>query len=210
LPSLRSRARAERTVLCLVILSACGNVLAADPIDTDGPDFVESSEVVPEGRFQYELDARARESSLLLKQGVGERFELRLTLARHDAPGFGFKWHALDRDAASGRPAVAWIADIEKPALRSVLTWDLPHALSLGVMPGIRYETADDGRRFASGIFGAVLNERVSQSMRMFVELSATHFARWDLGAAYLIGRDAQIGARAGAGYVIFELAQRF
>ncbi len=176
-------------------------MLAVEPIDTDGPDFVESSEVVPRGRFQYELDARARESSLLLKQGVAERFELRLTLAHHASPGFGIKWHALDRDAASGRPAVAWIVDIEKPALRSVITWDLPHDLSLGVMPGIRN---------ASGIFGAVLNERVSERLRMFVERSALHSARWDLGAAYLLGRDAQIGARAGAGYVLLELAQRF
>jgi len=199
LPSLPSRARAERALLCLALLSAGGNVLAAEPIDTDGPDFVESSEVVPEGRFQYELDARARESSLLLKQGVAENFELRLTLARHESPGLGIKWHALDRDAAAGRPAVAWIVDIQKPALRSVLTWDLPHELSLGVMPGIPHR-----------IFGAVLNERVSQSLRMFVELSAARLASWDLGAAYLIGRDAQIGARAGAGFVLLELAQRF
>ena len=172
--------------------------MLADAIDTDGPDFVESSEVVPDGRFQYELDARARETALLLKQGIAERFELRLTLAHHDAPGFGIKWHALDKDAASARPAVAWIVDIEKPALHSVITWDLPHDLSLGVMPGIRN---------ASTIFGAVLNERVSERLRMFVERSNT---TWDIGAAYLIGRDAQIGARAGAGYVLVELAQRF
>jgi hypothetical protein len=173
----------------------------ADAIDTDGPDFVESSEVVPDGRFQYELDARARETSLLLKQGVAERFELRLTLAHHDAPGIGIKWHALDRDAAAGRPAVAWIVDVEKPALRSVITWDLPHDLSLGVMPGIGH---------GSSIFGAVVNERVSEHFRMFVEKSALHSASWDFGAAYLLGHDAQIGARAGAGFVLLELAQRF
>jgi hypothetical protein len=201
LPSLPSRAKTKRTVLCLALLSACGNVLAADPIDTDGPDFVESSEVVPEGRFQYELDARARESSLLLKQGVAENFELRLTLTRHESPGLGIKWHAVDRDAASGRPAVAWIVDFEKPALRSVLTWELPHDLSLGVMPGIGH---------GSAIFGAVVNERLSERFRMFVERSALHSASWDLGAAYLLGHDAQIGARAGAGFVLFELAQRF
>src|SRR3954470_24252895 len=63
---------------------------ALDPIDTDGPDFVESSEVVPQGHFQYEVDITAvknRQSPsespetstpALLKWGLTDTFELRI------------------------------------------------------------------------------------------------------------------------------------
>lgn len=239
--------------MALAALLASGNASAGGPIDTDGPDFVESSEVVPRGRFQYELDATLASKrdlmSVLLKQGVADRIELRIAVSGYERAGgragygdtsFGFKWHAQDKDAVSGRPAVAWIVDFEtptgspglrgmgiRPALRSVITWEFPHDFSLGLMPGIKYDSRDDGHRFASGIAGAVLNERVSGSLRVFVEMSGAQIAHrsdggviasWDLGAAYLLGRDAQIGVRGGLGanrnaparYVLFELAQRF
>lgn len=42
--------------LLLVALLTSPIVFAAEPIDADGPDFVESSEVIGKGRFQYEAD----------------------------------------------------------------------------------------------------------------------------------------------------------
>ena len=243
---------------CLLLLFASGSASALEPIDTDGPDFVESSEVMPRGRFQYEIDAsraRRRDSTsalttpILLKQGAAKDLELRITVSPYERAGassgygdavFGFKWHTQDRDAPSGRPAVAWIADFAaptgssgfrssgiRPGLRSVITWDLPHELSLGLMPGVKYNSGDDGHRYTSAIAGAVLNERLSDSLRVFVEASAEQIAHrrdggviasWDVGAARLLGRDAQLGVRAGiaatrdapSGYLLLELAQRF
>ena len=234
---------------------------AAEPIDTDGPDFVESSEVVPRGRFQYELDVSAfkprrsppdspgKATTLLLKYGLIENFELRIQSDGYVQQGaqsgrgdtaFGIKWHSQDRDAAAGKPAVSWILHFDtatgtrafqghgtRPNLRSVITWDLPHDLALGLMPGIRYDARTDGHRYPSAIFGAVLNKRITGKFRAFIEMSATQIARasnggvlasWDVGVAYLVTPDTQIGARAGLGanqnspknYVLFELAQRF
>jgi hypothetical protein len=114
-----------------------------------------------------------------------------------------------------------------RPSLRSVITWELPHDLALGVMPGIRYDTTEDGARFVSGIFGAVLNRRITDDLRLFVEVSSPQIARaryggvllsLDVGGAYLITNDWQIGTRAGFGVnrntptstILFELAGRF
>jgi len=87
------------------------------------------------------------------------------------------------------------------------MTWDLPHDLTLGLMPGIKYDAGEDSHRFASGILGAVLNKRLTENSRAFFEASATQLARgrdggvladWDIGAAYLLSRETQIGFRAG------------
>ena len=78
-----------------------------------------------------------------------------------------------------------------------------------------------------SAILGAVLNKRVTDQFRVFIEMSAPQISRerdggvlanWDLGAAYLITNDTQIGVRTGvaanrntpSNYMLFELAQRF
>ena len=74
------------SALLLFALPAC----ALEPIDTDGPDFVESSEVVPTGHFQYEVDATSvhnrrsapRGTTLstptLLKYGAADNIEIRI------------------------------------------------------------------------------------------------------------------------------------
>src|SRR5258708_20711192 len=125
----------------------------------------------------------------------------------------GLKWHSQDRDASTGKPAISWILHFDtpsgtngfegqgiRPSLRSVVTWDLPHDLSLGVMPGIKYD--GEGRRFTSGIFGTVLNKRISDKFRAFFELSAPQLARnqnggtlasWDVGGALLLTGDTEI-----------------
>ncbi|MGE5640246.1 MAG: transporter, partial [Clostridia bacterium] len=203
--------------------------MALDPIDTDGPDFVESSEVVRLGGVQYEVDltsARNRPSRptspslstpILLKYGFAENFELRIApdgyLRQDGASGFGdtavgIKWHAQDRDAEKRIPAISWILHFDtpsgtrelrgvgvRPSLRSVVTWELPGDFALGIMPGIKYDARDDGHRFMSTIFGSVLNKRITERLRAFVEISSPQIASQanggvlasgDVGAAYL------------------------
>jgi Putative MetA-pathway of phenol degradation len=246
--------------LCALLLFALP-ARALEPIDTDGPDFVESSEVVPKGHFQYEVDVtsvRNRRSAAhttttstptLLKYGAADNFELRIApegyVRRDGSSGlgdtaFGIKWHSQDRDASRGKAAVSWILHFDtpsgarqfkgsgiRPSLRSVITWDLPQDLALGLMPGIKYDSGEDGHRFTSAIFGAVLNKRFNDRIRAFVEFSGTQIAHardggvlasWDLGAAYLVNNDIQLGMRTGIAanrntpdaYVLFEVAQRF
>ena len=235
--------------------------MALEPIDTDGPDFVESSEVVPTGRVQYELDlisaASRRDGSSgsrlstpgLFKIGFAPDWEGRFApegLQReggHSGWGnlaLGLKWHALDRDEASFTPAVAWIAHVDvlagssrfgdaraNPSLRSVLTWDLPREFALGLMPGVRYGATDEGRHRVAGVMGVVLNHRFTSRLRAFVEYAAPQIATgagggtlasWDVGAAWLVSDDTQIGVRSGIAanrntpdhYLLFEIAQRF
>jgi len=257
--------------LLLAIFIAVDAARAAKPIDTDGPDFVESSEVVGKGRFQFEADVVAerdrRDSTrlttlstpTLLRFGVTDTVELRVETegamrvmdatanggagARVNGTGdttFGVKWHTQDRDRSTNTPAVSWILHVEAPtgtgefkghgvtpSVRSVITWDLPHDLALGLMPGLQYGAAGDGHRFVSGIVGIVLNKQWTETLRTFVENSAPQIARardggvvmaWDVGAAYLLSNDWQIGMRASVAanqntpgnQVLFELAGRF
>jgi hypothetical protein len=255
--------------MCLACVPTGFAAFAAEPIDTDGPDFVESSEAVGRGRFQYETHLQferddrdatrttTTSTPTLFRYGITETIELRVetegfvraveesggtTVSRTGTgdTAFGLKWRSHDRNAARNKPAIAWILHFEapsgtdgfegqgiRPSLRSVFTWDLPRDLSLGLMPGIKYDTAEDGRRFASGIFGVVLNKRITGNFRAFVELSVAQIASqrdggtiasWDVGAAYLLGNDTQLGARAGVAanrntpdlFLLLELAQRF
>jgi hypothetical protein len=263
--TIRERSTAVALFLCL----AGFQVFALGSIDTDGPDFVESSEVVGEARFQYEANVMSerdhRNSSrvtrtstpILLKYGITDAVEIRLesegyirttgdsgnTVIRSTGTGdtaLGVKWHSQDRDAAAGTPAVSWILHLEgpsgadglrghgiRPSLRSVMTWEFPYDLTLGLMPGIKYDAGEDSHRFTSGILGAVLNKRLTEKSRAFFEASATQLARgrdggaladWNVGAAYLLSLEIQIGFRAGIaanrntpnGFVLFELAQRY
>ena len=258
-------------VLLLAAFIAVDAARAAKPIDADGPDFVESSEVVGKGRFQFEADVvseRDRRNSAhvtttstptLLRFGVADTMELRIEtegwmrVADDNAGGgvrstvtgsgntaLGGKWHSQDRDSSTNTPAVSWILHFEvptgssefrgrgiTPSLRSVITWDLPHDLALGLMPGVKYGTAPDGHRFVSGIVGLVLNKQWTQTLRTFVENSSSQIARssdggvvmtWDAGAAYQVTDDWQIGFRAGFAanrnspnsQMLIEMAGRF
>jgi hypothetical protein len=257
---LSGRARPDFFYLCALLVFSLP-AFALDPIDTDGPDFVESSEVVPMGHFQYEVDMTSTNgryaappitiisTPALLKYGFAENFELRIApegYMRTDGTSgvgdtaFGLKWHALGKDPAQGIPSLSWLLHFDtqsgsdqfrgigvRPSLRSVATWDLLYDFALGLMPGIKYDTTGDGQRFVSGIFGAVLNRSFNDKFRAFIELSVPQIAHAgdggvsasaDVGAAYLVNNDLQLGVRAGAGlnrfapnsYVLFEIAQRF
>jgi len=216
--------------LSFAVVVAGSNALAAEPIDTDGPDFVESSEVVGKGRAQFEADVTSARVTTLLRLGVADTVELRAEAEGREDFAIGIKWHSLDRNPAAGVPALSWIFHYDTqstPTLRSVATWDLPHELALGVMPGARFDVTSGGHRFVSGIFGAALNKRWSGNFRTFVEISAPQIASSQdggvllyrsVGAAYLVMHDWQIGARATSavtrntpsGQLLFELAGRY
>lgn len=234
---------------------------ALEPIDTDGPDFLESTEVVPVGHFQYEIDmvpvhdhrsdphTTAYSTPTLLKYGAADNIEVRIApegYIRQDGQSgwgdtaIGIKWHAQDRDAIRGKPAVSWILHVDtpsgspqfggngiRPSLRSVICWELPDDAVFGLMPGIKYDSREDAHRFTSAILGAALTKRLNEKLRAFVELSASQIAHgsdggvlasWDIGAAYLVNENFQLGVRSGIAanrntpnnYVLFELAQRF
>jgi len=247
--------------LCCAFAVWSQSAVALEAIDTDGPDFVESSEVLAPGHFQYEVDvisssgSRAAPGSALiatpglLKYGIAKDFEIRLAPNGFEQingesgwgdTALGIKWHAQDRDPQHGRPAISWLLHVDtpsgqapfrgnglRPSLRSVITWDLPHDFALGWMPGIKSDTGADGHRFSAFILGIVLNQRINEATRVFVEFAAPQIAAssdggviasWDIGAAYLISNDIQLGVRTGIAananspnsFLLFELAQRF
>jgi hypothetical protein len=258
-------------VLLTAAFTAVDAARSEKPIDTDGPDFVESSEVVGKGRLQFEADVESvwdgRNSAhvttlstpTLLRFGVADAVELRVetegrvrvmdanaaggagtTASGTGDTALGVKWHAQDRDRSSNTPAVSWILHFEAPtgtgefkgsgitpSLRSVITWELPRDLALGVMPGAKYGAAPDGHRFVSGVLGVVLNKQWTKTLRTFVENSTPQIAHGrdggvvsslDIGAAHLIDNDWQIGFRAGVAankntpnkFLLLELAGRF
>jgi hypothetical protein len=253
--------------LCIASSFAENFVFAAVPIDTDGPDFVESSEVIGKNRFQYEADFLSQRDTrasttvnttstpTLIKYGISETTEVRIEtegyiwsdnsstnaiLSGAGDTALGLKWHTLDGGKTTGKPSISWILHFDvptgtngfskpgiRPSVRTVMTWELPENFALGIMPGIKYDSAEDGHRFTSGIFGAVLNNHVTESFRAFVELAVQQLAQsqdggtiayWDIGAAYLLTVDTQLGFRGGvaanqntpSNYLLFELAQRF
>jgi len=123
----------------LAVFLAGGSARAAEPIDTDGPDFVESSEVVGKGRFQFEADVTAERVTTLVRQGVAGSVELRAQNEGREDFAIGIKWHSQDRNPAAGIPALSWIVHFDqhiRPSVRAVATWDLPYDLALGLIAG--------------------------------------------------------------------------
>jgi hypothetical protein len=129
----RVRNPAFRLCAALVMGCAAHAACAVEPIDTEGPDFTDSAEVVPKGRFQVEVSptwSRSREgptdfsTPTLLRYGLREDWEVRIApegyVREHGAHGMGdtalgVKWHSSDGDAAKGLPALGWILHLELP-----------------------------------------------------------------------------------------------
>lgn len=173
----------------------------------------------------------------LVRFGISENLELRVESdgpvrerSRADGAGasmtergyadasLGLKWHALD--AEGNRPAMALLlhADLSsgsaafresgtRPSARLVAEWELPHDMSLGVMPGVAYEKANGGTTY--GILGVVVGKAWNERLRSFVEVSSPHLARrahggteasLTLGSAYLIKQNLQVDAAVSRG----------
>ena len=124
-------------------LALAGTARADDePIATDRPDFVESSDVVGKGRVQIEtslawerdrlggVKTRIASTPTLLRVGISQAWELRFETDGRlrqlaEAAGVttrvtgwsdlavGAKWHQLDGDEETGRPGVAWLAHLD-------------------------------------------------------------------------------------------------
>jgi len=218
---------------------------AAEEISTDRPDFVESSEVVPhvqiETGFQNSLDkrdglqTRTLTTPTLLRIGVSRAVEFRVETdgytdatttgapdgsRLHDQgmseASLGLKWHAQEGDE-SGRPSVAWLADVEmpsgsaafrgrgwRPSLRLVSEWDLPNEFSVGVMPGITLDRTDAGDEFATGLFAVTVGNGFAPHWDAFVEVAAQQIAArryggnivtFDTGIARRVTDDFQLDA---------------
>lgn len=136
----------KTSILLLPALLACtiaGHAWADDePLATDRPDFVESSDVVGKGRVQIEtslawerdrqggIKARLSSTPTLLRVGVSDAWELRLETDGRlrlttDAAGtstrdrgwsdlsFGAKWHQRDGDEAAGTPGLGWLFHLD-------------------------------------------------------------------------------------------------
>ncbi|MEO8629059.1 MAG: transporter [Betaproteobacteria bacterium] len=129
----------------------------------------------------------------------------------------GVKWHVADR--AGLKPSVAWLlhADLPsgaeslrghavRPSLRASLEWDLPGDSSIGVMPGVIYDSRDDGHRFTAGIFGVSFGHAWNDRLHSFLEVAATQIASpanggnlvtYDVGFSYLLTPMMQVDAGA-------------
>lgn len=134
----------------------------------------------------------------------------------------GIKWHVQEGDATRGTPGMAWLAHLDldtgspafrgqgvRPSLRFVAEWDLPHQFSIGVMPGIVADKADDGTRFASGLFAVSVGKEWAPAWHSFVEIAAQQIASrahggnvvtLDVGGSYLVNDSLQLDLSASRG----------
>lgn len=127
-------------LLCLMLASPA--LADEEPIATDRPDFVESSDVVGKGRVQIETSmawerdrqggvrTRLTSTPTLLRIGLGETWELRfetdgrLRLRTEEAGvstrergwsdlSVGVKWHQRDGDEEAGTPGMGWLLHVD-------------------------------------------------------------------------------------------------
>lgn len=128
----------------------------------------------------------------------------------------GLKWHLRDApDGQAGAPSLGVLLHAAlpsgsrelrghglRPSLRLVAEWDLPHDLSLGLMPGLGIDSDDGGARYGYGIVAAALTKAFDERLHGFVELAAPQIARathggtqssFDAGLTWLLNKDSQL-----------------
>lgn len=138
--------------------------------------------------FNEVLEVRV-ETDGATRSSVSDASGTQRTSGTSDA-SLGLKWHMQDGDEATGKPGVAWLLHVDidsgsgayrgqglRPSLRGVAEWELPHGVSVGVMPGIAFDKNDDGKRFAAGIFAVTVGKEWAPTWRTFVELSGQQLA---------------------------------
>jgi hypothetical protein len=164
----------------------------------------------------------------LLRLGVGENWELRFESDGYDrsdvdAAQYVDGWtnltvgvkHHVTSDSTEN-VSNAWFAELElptgatafrgqgvRPSARWVTEWQLPAGYSFAVMPGLKYDSAENGH-FLSGSFGATLGKNINDAAQVFVEMASPQIAQrsdggmqvsFDTGAQYRIGKNFQIDA---------------
>lgn len=170
----------------------------------------------------------------LLRFGLSNTLELRLESAgrirfrgtdtgsgprtREDGYGdlaVGVKWQLGGNQGL--RPATALLAVIDadtgsapfrgndlRPSVQLPAEWALSNTWGVALMPGIRYDKDEAGRRFYNGMFGVVLGKAWTERFRTFAEVAAPQIAgsrhggtiaTLDVGAAYLLSNRWQIDA---------------
>jgi hypothetical protein len=128
----------------------------------------------------------------------------------------GLKWHLNDaQDGQAGAPSLGVLLHAAlpsgsrelrghglRPSLRLAAEWELPHGLSLGVMPGVGIDSDDDGARYGYGILAAELGKEFNERLHGFVELALPQIARaphggtqasLNTGLTYLVNKDCQL-----------------
>jgi hypothetical protein len=177
------------------------------------------------------LKTRMRSTPTLLRLGVRDDMEFRVEtdgfLRTQDERGMadtsiGIKWRMQEGDEARGTPGMAWLAHVDldtgsrafrgqglRPSLRFVAEWELPDDLSIGVMPGLVADKAEDGSRFTAGIFAVTLGKGWSPAWHTFVEIAGQQLASRahggkvvsvDVGATYLVNDSLQLDIAASRG----------
>ena len=177
------------------------------------------------------LKTRTRSTPTLLRLGFRDDMEFRVEtdgFLRTDTErgmadtSIGIKWRTQEGDEARGTPGMAWLANVEldtgstafrgqglRPSLRFVAEWDLLDDMSIGVMPGLVADKAEDGSRFTAGIFAVTLSKGWSPAWHTFVEIAGQQLASrahggnvvsFDLGASYLVNDSLQLDIAASRG----------
>jgi hypothetical protein len=179
-----------------------------------------------------DLRTRVSTTPTLLRYGISKEWEIRIetdgathlqesgTWGTQRVSGtsdidVGSKWHMQDGDEASGKPSVAWLFHTTlpsgskgnrgkgvRPSVRMVAEWELPQDWAVGVMPGVNYDTRDDGKRFVSAIAAITVAKSWTENFRTYWEIAGQQLTSernggnvvtYDVGAAYLIGNDMQL-----------------
>lgn len=172
--------------------------------------------------FRDDMEFRVETDGLLRTRTQDQATGLTQTERGTADTSIGIKWRVQEGDEARGTPGMAWLAHVDldtgskafrgqglRPSLRFVAEWDLPHDMSIGVMPGVVADKADDGSRFASGLFAVTLGKGWSPAWHTFVEIAAQQLASrahggnvvsFDFGATYLVNDALQLDLSASRG----------
>lgn len=129
--------------------------------------------------LRVETDGHVRSTTQDLASGATRRER------GYSDASLGLKWHMQEGEENAGRPGIAWLAHIDvdsgssafrgqglRPSLRAVAEWELPHEMSIGVMPGIYVDRNGSGKRFVGGILAVTVAKAFTPVWRGFVELA--------------------------------------
>lgn len=89
-----------------------------------------------------------------------------------DGPSLGL---LFDAELPSG--ARAFQGHGVRPSVRMSAEWELGRDTSLGIMPGLKYDTGEDGRRFTAALLGINLQREWGPRWRGFVEVALPQIA---------------------------------